>query len=78
VSGLLHGVGRSPPGNEAARRSGSTDAEPRTSISSSASKIVVSAGRRKRGIATRSVSRHRPSREAIKAAMRFLDPRVLR
>jgi hypothetical protein len=74
MSTLSCGAGRPPPGNEAARQSGSTDARPRTSISSSAGNIVAPTGRRKRGIATRSVWRHSPSREAINAAMRFLAP----
>ena len=75
-SGLPRGVGRAPPNNEAARQSGSTDARPGTSISSSPGKIVASAGRRKSGSATRSVARHSPSGKAIKAAMRFLAPWV--
>jgi hypothetical protein len=53
------------PGQEAASPKHSTNA----------SKIVADAGRRKRGSAARSVSRHRPSRDQIRAAMWFLDPR---
>jgi hypothetical protein len=69
MSAHSRGTGRPPPGNEAARQPGSAGARPKTSISSRASKIVASAGRRKRGIAV-----SRPSDKAIKAAMRFLAP----
>jgi hypothetical protein len=65
----LHSAERPPPENEAARPPRHGSAEPRASINSRASKIVASAGRRKRGIAV-----SRPSDKAIKAAMRFLAP----
>lgn len=66
---------RAPPANEAARPPRHGSAEPSASINSnSACNIVAHTGGRKRRITAPSVSRHRPSREAIRAAMRFLDP----
>jgi hypothetical protein len=70
----LHGSGRPPPENEAARQSGSADAKPKTSISGNASEIVAPIGRRKRGDIGRGVSRRAPPGEAIRTAMRFLAP----
>ena len=66
---------RGPPQNEAARPPRHGSAEPRASVNSNDPSITTGTGRRKRRNVARNAEPRYPTSTAIKAAMRFLDPR---